>query len=107
MNWRKPWPTGNHSGTSTRVFGTILTWMQERLPAFVVATANDTSRLPPELLRKGRFDEIFFLDLPTLAEWWEILAVHLAKRNRLARDYDLDRSVRETAGYVAQNWNRE
>ena len=60
---------GLDSGTSTRVFGTILTWMQEKnAPVFVVATANDISSLPPELLRKGRFDEIFFLDLPTLEE---------------------------------------
>ena len=56
---------GQDSGTSTRVFGTILTWMQEKTdPVFVVATANDVSKLPPELLRRGRFDEIFFLDLP-------------------------------------------
>ncbi len=89
------------SGTSTRVFGTILTWMQEKkAPAFIVATANDISRLPPELLRKGRFDEIFFLDLPTQAERREIFAVHLQKRKRLAQDYDLDRLARESEGYV-------
>jgi SpoVK/Ycf46/Vps4 family AAA+-type ATPase len=71
---------GLDGGTSTRVFGTILTWMQEKTaPVFVVASANDISRLPPELLRKGRFDEIFFLDLPTLAERKEIFAVHLRK----------------------------
>jgi hypothetical protein len=92
---------GSDSGTSTRVFGTILTWMQEKkAPAFVVATANDISSLPPELLRKGRFDEIFFLDLPTLAERREIFAVHLQKRKRLAQDYDLDRLARESEGYV-------
>ena len=69
------------SGTSRRVFGTILTWMQEKTaPCFVVATANDISSLPPELLRKGRFDEIFFLDLPTRGERKEICAVHLRKR---------------------------
>ena len=55
----------------------------------MVATANDISSLPPELLRKGRFDEIFFLDLPTLEERQEIFAVHLRKRNRLPQDYDL------------------
>ena len=56
-------------GTSARVFGTFLTWMQEKKePVFVVATANDISSLPPELLRKGRFDEIFFVDLPSATE---------------------------------------
>src|SRR5207302_10170443 len=80
---------GQDAGTSTRVFGSILTWMQEKKsPVFVVATANDISTLPPELLRKGRFDEIFFLDLPTLEERREIFAVHLRKRNRLPQDFD-------------------
>jgi AAA+ superfamily predicted ATPase len=89
------------SGTSARVFGSILTWMQEKTaPCFVVATANDISSLPPELLRKGRFDEIFFLDLPTLEERRQIFAVHLRKRNRLTRDYDLDRLARDAEGYV-------
>ena len=56
-------------GTNSRVFSTILTWMQEKTkPVFVVATANNISDLPPELLRKGRFDEIFFVDLPTKEE---------------------------------------
>jgi ATP-dependent 26S proteasome regulatory subunit len=89
------------SGTSTRVFGAILTWMQEKTaPCFVVATANDISTLPHELLRKGRFDEIFFLDLPTREERRAIFAVHLAKRKRLPGDYDLDRLADESAGYV-------
>lgn len=88
-------------GTSTRVFGTILTWMQEKTaPVFVVATANDISKLPPELLRRGRFDEIFFLDLPTAAERKEIVAVHLRKRNRLVKDFDLDRLAEESEGFV-------
>lgn len=66
------------SGTSQRVFGTFLTWMQEkRNPVFVVATANKIDRLPPEFLRKGRFDEIFFVDLPTLSERRPIWSVHL------------------------------
>ena len=56
-------------GTSARVFGTFLTWMQEKTaPVFVIATANNIALLPPEMLRKGRFDEIFFVDLPTDAE---------------------------------------
>jgi AAA+ superfamily predicted ATPase len=89
------------SGTSTRVFGTILTWMQEKsAPCFVVATANDISSLPPELLRKGRFDEIFFLDLPTLEERRAIFNVHLAKRNRLPRDFEVERLAAESEGYV-------
>jgi AAA+ superfamily predicted ATPase len=92
---------GLDSGTSTRVFGTILTWMQEKTaPCFVVATANDIARLPPELLRKGRFDEVFFLDLPTQEEREEIFTVHLRKRNRLPQDYDVARLAREAEGYV-------
>jgi AAA+ superfamily predicted ATPase len=92
---------GLDSGTSTRVFGTVLTWMQEKkAPVFVVATANDISSLPAELLRKGRFDEIFFLDLPTLEERKEVFAVHLRKRNRLPQDFDLDRLAAASEGYV-------
>lgn len=92
---------GLDSGTSTRVFGTILTWMQEKRSAvFVVATANDISSLPPELLRKGRFDEIFFLDLPTLPERRDIFAVHLRKRRRLPQDFDLNRLAAASEGYV-------
>jgi len=92
---------GLDSGTSTRVFGTILTWMQEKTaPCFVVATANDIASLPPELLRKGRFDEIFFLDLPTHKERAEIFTVHLRKRNRLPQDYDVERLAQESEGYV-------
>ncbi|MEZ4921215.1 MAG: AAA family ATPase [Saprospiraceae bacterium] len=67
-------------GTNSRVFSTILTWMQEKtVPVFVVATANNISDLPPELLRKGRFDEIFFVDLPTQEERSNIFQIHLAK----------------------------
>lgn len=92
---------GLDGGTSLRVFGTILTWMQEKTaPCFVIATANDISRLPPELLRKGRFDEVFFLDLPTLEEREQIMAVHLRKRNRLTTDFDVARLARESQGYV-------
>jgi AAA+ superfamily predicted ATPase len=92
---------GLDAGTSARVFASVLTWMQEKTsPVFTVATANDVTRLPPELLRKGRFDEIFFLDLPTATERRDILAVHLRKRRRLAEDFDLDRLARESEGYV-------
>ena len=69
------------SGTSSRIFGSFLTWMQEKTkPVFVIATANDIHALPSEMLRKGRFDEIFFVDLPTRKERKEIFRVHLAKR---------------------------
>ncbi|WP_342596731.1 AAA family ATPase [Cyanobacterium aponinum UTEX 3222] len=92
---------GLDGGTSTRVFGTILTWMQEKTaPCFVVATANNISQLPPELLRKGRFDEIFFLDLPTKAEREEIFAVHLKKRNRFPEDFDIKTLANIAEGYV-------
>lgn len=72
---------GGDSGTSSRVFGTFLTWMQEKSSAvFVIATANKIDALPPEFLRKGRFDEIFFVDLPTAAERRPIWALHLSRR---------------------------
>lgn len=74
---------GDSSGTTQRVFGTFLTWMQEKdVPVFVVATANAIERLPSEFLRKGRFDEIFFVDLPTEAERQPIWEVHLRRRIR-------------------------
>jgi SpoVK/Ycf46/Vps4 family AAA+-type ATPase len=75
--------------------------MQEKTsPCFVVATANNIYNLPPELLRKGRFDEIFFLDLPTDGERREILTVHLRKRHRLPQDFDISRLASESTGYV-------
>lgn len=78
------------NGTSARVFGTFLTWLSEKTaPVFVVATANDISQLPSELLRKGRLDEIFFVDLPNLAEREEILAIHLTRRGRDAGAFPL------------------
>lgn len=92
---------GGDGGTSTRVLGSILTWMQEKsVPCFVVGTANDITSVPPEVLRKGRFDEIFFLDLPTEQERAEIVRVHLAKRDRLPEDFDVDLLARSSAGYV-------
>ncbi|MBQ6508347.1 MAG: AAA family ATPase [Flexilinea sp.] len=92
---------GLDSGTSTRVFGSILTWMQEKTaPVFVVATANDVTALPPELLRRGRFDEIFFLDLPTEQERREIFEVHILKRSRLPELFDLDRLAKASRGFV-------
>ena len=77
-------------GTTARVFGTFLTWLSEKsAPVFVVATANDISQLPPELLRKGRLDEIFFVDLPSPAERAEIFRIHLTRRQRPAEQFDL------------------
>ncbi len=79
------------SGVSARVFGALLTWLQEKTaPVFVVATANRIDALPPELLRKGRFDEIFFIDLPSAAERREIFRIHVAKRQRDPAAFDLD-----------------
>ncbi|MBM7553231.1 AAA family ATPase [Thalassobacillus pellis] len=73
--------TSGDSGTTTRIFGTFLTWLQEKTkPVFVIATANNIENLPPELLRKGRFDEIFFVDLPTRKERKIIFKIHLKKR---------------------------
>jgi SpoVK/Ycf46/Vps4 family AAA+-type ATPase len=78
-------------GTTARVFGTFLTWLSEKsAPVFVVATANDISQLPPELLRKGRLDEIFFVDLPSREERIEIFKIHIAKRGRDPLQYDLE-----------------
>jgi len=81
---------GSDGGTAARVFGTFLTWLSEKsAPVFVVATANDISQLPPELLRKGRFDEIFFVDLPIVEERGEVFRIHLAKRGRDPEQFDL------------------
>jgi SpoVK/Ycf46/Vps4 family AAA+-type ATPase len=77
-------------GTTARVLGTFLTWLQEKtVPVFVVATANRVEGLPPELLRKGRFDEIFFIDLPDALERAEILRIHLGRRGRDPAAFDL------------------
>jgi hypothetical protein len=78
-------------GSATRTFGSFLTWMAEKKsPVFVVATANDVTRLPPELLRRGRFDELFFVDLPSPAERLEILSIHLRKNGRDPAQYPLE-----------------
>src|SRR5438876_7530329 len=77
-------------GTTARVFGTFLTWLSEKTaPVFVVATANDISQLPPELMRKGRLDEIFFVDLPSEAERDEVFRIHLSKRGRDPQQFNL------------------
>jgi len=88
------------SGTSARVFGTFLTWMQEKeSDVFVLATANDISSLPPELLRKGRFDEIFFVDLPTSEERKEIIKIHLRNVEQSFENINLDKIAEITKGF--------
>ena len=88
------------AGTTARVFGSFLTWMQEKTaPVFVVATSNDISILPPETLRKGRFDEIFFIDLPTIDERREIFAIHLNRRARDPRQFNLTELARQSEGF--------
>ncbi len=81
-------------GTTSRVFGTFITWLQEKTsPVFVIATANDVRALPPELLRKGRFDEIFFVDLPSREERKSIFEIHLSKKKRDPKLLDLAKLV--------------
>ena len=101
--------SGGDSGTSHRIFGTFLTWMQEKTkPVFIIATANNIHSLPPELMRKGRFDEIFFVDLPTKKERRDIFRVHISKRltnPKVIRDFQLTRDnlnllVDLTEGFV-------
>jgi ATP-dependent 26S proteasome regulatory subunit len=87
-------------GLSQRMFGTLLTWMQEhKSPLFLVATANDIEALPPELLRKGRFDEIFFVDLPGDEARRQILSIHLKRRSTDPASVDLPALVGATRGY--------
>lgn len=88
------------SGTTARVFSTFLTWMQEKTkPVFLIATANDVTALPPELLRKGRFDEIFFIDLPDTEERKEIFAIHLRKRKRDPKKFKLNDLATRSEGF--------
>ena len=92
---------GNDGGTSQRVLGTLLTWMSETKNAvFVVATANDISKLPPELIRKGRLDEIFFVDLPDEKAREDIFEIHLEKRNLDAKEFDIKQLAKITAGFT-------
>ncbi|HEY9878988.1 MAG TPA: AAA family ATPase [Leptolyngbyaceae cyanobacterium] len=87
-------------GLSRRLFGYFLTWLQEKAQEiFVVATANDLSQLPPELLRKGRFDEIFFVDLPEAQERRAILNIHLSRHNQVPQGFDLDALIQATDGF--------
>lgn len=88
-------------GVSTHIFGTFLSWMQDRKgDVFIFATANDVSKLPPEFLRKGRFDEIFFVDLPGSESRKNIFEIHLQKREKDCSDFGLDQLTHLTQGYT-------
>ena len=88
------------SDVTTRLFGQFLTWMQEKEnTVFIVATANDISQIPPEFLRKGRFDELFFVDLPNDEERRKIIEIHIKKRKKWNRDIDLIALIKETDGF--------
>jgi len=87
-------------GTSQRVFGNFITWMQEKTaPVFIVATVNRIEGLPPELLRKGRFDEIFFVGLPSAKERGDILKIHVQRRGRDPKNFDLDACVEASTDF--------
>ncbi len=86
-------------GTSARVFGSFISWLQEKTaPVFVVATANDVSQLPPEMLRKGRWDELFFVDLPNQSEREAIWKIQIAKYERDPKDFDIVQLAKATEG---------
>jgi SpoVK/Ycf46/Vps4 family AAA+-type ATPase len=88
------------AGTTARVFGSFITWLQEKTSSvFVIATANDVSMLPPELLRKGRFDDIFFVDMPTEDERKAIFTIHLKKKDRPLEKFDLARLATASKGF--------
>jgi len=88
------------AGVSSRLLASFLSWMQDRkAPVFVAATCNNVSALPPELIRKGRFDELFFVDLPNQAERRQILAIQLTRRKRNPAEFDLDRIAAAARGY--------
>ena len=92
--------SSNDGGLSRRMFGSLLTWMQEHTaPVFLVATANDVQSLPPELLRKGRFDEIFFVDLPGEAAREAILSLHLKRRKQDPATFDIPALIATSKGY--------
>lgn len=91
---------GGGNDVTTRLFGQFLTWMQEKEnTVFIVATANDISKMPPEFLRKGRFDELFFVDLPNGEERRKILEIHLKKRHKWTKDIDSIALIKETEGF--------
>jgi ATP-dependent 26S proteasome regulatory subunit len=88
------------AGVSSRILAAFLCWMQDRkAPVFVAATCNNVSVLPPELIRKGRFDELFFVDLPNQVERKQIFAIHLSRRKRNPAEFELDRVAAAATGY--------
>ena len=92
--------SGGGSDVTTRLFGQFLTWMQEKEnTVFIVATANNISRIPPEFLRKGRFDELFYVDFPNDEERRKIIEIHLKKRNKWNKELDIISLVKLTGGY--------
>ncbi|WP_428609584.1 AAA family ATPase [Sedimenticola sp.] len=94
-------PSQSDDGVSLRILGTLLTWMAEnRRRVFIVATANDIQRLPPELIRKGRLDEIFFIDLPRLDVRREIFEIHLRRRNQAPSGFDLELLANSSDGFT-------
>ena len=105
MSWKRALavlnPVGRRmEGTTARVFASFITWLQEKESSvFVIATANDVSQLPPELLRKGRFDEIFFVDLPDKGDREDIFRIHLEKKKRAVGEFDLPALSEATAGF--------
>ncbi|MCC6156987.1 MAG: AAA family ATPase [Deltaproteobacteria bacterium] len=89
------------SGATSRNFASFLTWMQEKkTPVFIAATANDIDRLPPEFIRKGRFDEVFFVDLPSEEERKEIFRIHFKKKKQVPSETSLDGLAKSTKGYT-------
>lgn len=91
---------GSGNEVTTRLFGQFLTWMQEKEnTVFIVATANDISNIPAEFLRKGRFDELFFVDLPNNQERLNILEIQLQKRHKFNSDINISALASETEGY--------
>ncbi|MFH1768928.1 MAG: AAA family ATPase, partial [Candidatus Omnitrophota bacterium] len=92
--------TFSDAGTTARVFSTFITWLQEKTaPVFVIATANNIQLLPPELMRKGRFDEIFFVDLPARQEIKDIFSIHIKKRKRQSDKFDLELLAKKSEGF--------
>jgi len=88
------------AGVSSRMLGSFLGWMQDReAPVFVAATSNNVNALPPELIRKGRFDELFFVDLPNQAERKQILSIQLVRRKKSVSDFDIDQIAQAANGY--------
>ncbi|MFZ0440202.1 MAG: AAA family ATPase, partial [Candidatus Sulfotelmatobacter sp.] len=88
------------AGVSSRLLASFLSWMQDRkAPVFVAATCNNVTALPPELIRKGRFDELFFVDLPNQAERRQIFSIQLTRRKRNPAEFDLDKVEAAARGY--------